>query len=360
MIEMPFLRYLMVVPFVMGFTQAHALTIKHVSHDPIYTDINAQVKIAIRFALDSPSTVTLRIYDDREYLIKQTTRGGLKAGDNTMEWDGTDSNNRKVPPEAYRYTLEASQGGENVTYDPGDITGGDNIAVKNLTWNKETNTLDYSITKNSRVSLRAGIKEGGPLLASVVNWQPRARGHYSEKWEGKDASGTLDIKKLKDVMLFGQAYSLSNNTIIIGPYQNTSKYIESLDAGTQKRERTHTANKMFNFHGKDADARKDFDMNVVLPDNLEKDKNNLPVFEGNVPIRINIPKEDLMRMQTSRFEPMLFVDGKYVSELESGFFPVTWRLNSQDYTQGEHYITVNIRGYDGQIGAASKRITIRH
>lgn len=353
-------RLVAFIMLMLAFAQAHALSITHVSHMPSYVDSKSKAKVSIRFALDEAATVSLRVYDDRELLIKEITSAGLSKGDNAIIWDGTDSSGKQVPPEAYHYTLVANQGSEFVVYDTSDITGNDVISVSNLKWDKKAGTINYSVRKNTRVSLRVGMKAGGPLLTTVLDWQPRARGQYQEKWNGLDSSGTLDIKKLEKVQVFGQAYALSTNTIIIGPNQNASRYSENIHPDSNRRERTTSSKKMFNFHGKDAASRGDFNIDVDLPKDIKQNKNKLPVLTGNVPIRISIPKKDLIRMQTDRFEPMLFVDGIYVSELESGFFPLTWRLNAKDYKEGEHFITINVRGYEGQIGSTSRKVIIKH
>ena len=348
-----------VIVLMLVMSQTQALSISHVSHKPSYIEVNTRIKIAIRFALDEAATVVLRIYDDREFLIKEERIAGFNKSDNTIIWDGRDNNGKRVPPEAYHYTLEASNGSDSVVYDPSDITGNDVVEVSNLKWDKKADSISYSVRKNTRVSLRIGIDDGGPLLATILDWQPRARGVHKEKWDGIDSSGTVDIKRLVSAEIFGQAYSLSGNTIIFGPYQSDSEYVENIDT-SHKRKRTYNSKKMFNYHGKDAASRSDFAIDVALPKDIKLNKDKLPIFKGSVPIRINIPKQELKRMQTNRFEPMLFVDGTYISELESGFFPLTWRMHAKDYKEGEHYITINIRGYDGQVGSASRRIVVKH
>ena len=331
-------------------TNTHALTIQHVSHTPTHLSFEKNKSVNVRFALDETAQVDLKIYDDRDVLIRTVNGGSLKKGDASIKWDGKDDRGKRVPPEAYHYTLEASASGKSVVYDVTDLLSKNASTVRNLKWDKDKGEISYILGKASRLTLRVGIDEGGPLLANVINWLPRARGKHVEKWKGHDASTNFDFRKVKKAKVIANAYTFASNTIIVGKSTKASEYIKI--ANPVMRDRQRVSKKMFNQAGKLALDRIDYEVAIDLP-TAKKTKDGVPIYKGVIPVKISVPKGDLDRLYRDRFEPILYVDGQYISELETGFFPVTWHLDTSEFKTGNHFITVNLRGYDGQYGATS-------
>lgn len=149
----------------------------------------------VQFDLSASASVTLKIYDGRDWLIKQiTSENPLPKGENKIVWDGTDQAQNIVPDEAYTYTLEArDKNGQVVSYDPADNTGGEDLVAKNVRWDAASKKIHYFLNHSGRVSVRVGLQNNGPLLRTVVDWVPRTAGVHEEAWDGKDASGVLDL-----------------------------------------------------------------------------------------------------------------------------------------------------------------------
>lgn len=351
-------RYTLFVGILFFCFKCYALSIQHVSHSPLHLpDLTSEMLVKIRFFLDQPASVSLKIYDDRNVLIRTVNSGAvLEKGDQILSWDVRDEVGKQVPAEAYHYTLVASAGSERVTYDITDLLSSNSGTLYNPVWDREKGTISYLLSKASRVSIRIGIDDGGPLLATVINWLPRKRGQHIEKWDGYAPDQTFNISKLPKAKLHIETFALTENTILIG---NNIKKSEYVDASSNKvvRDNHQAKVSMFNHASKIAGDRRDYNLSIVLPDGSIQ-KNGLAVYSGIIPIRIVAPKEDVHRMLRDRFEPILFVDGEFVSELETGFFPITWKLDTKLLSTGKHYITVNLRGYDGQYGTVSKNIYI--
>jgi len=352
-------------PVLLVFLQAtllknvQALTITGVSHSPGYLSHKQPSNVKIHYRLDKPASVVVKLFDDHETLVRKINIHSAKKGDNFMLWDGADHYGKQLPAEAYRYTLEATAGNEVVVYDTSDITGNEAVEVRSVKWNKKKQQVSYVINKASRVSLRVGIDNAGPLLSTITDWLPRARGEHVEKWNGMDISQKINISKIQNTIIHARAYSMSSNAIILGPYSNKSNYADIRYQDAEKREVSKKRWKQFDYMSKNARTRSDYVISLRLPEST-KSVNGTPVFTGIVPIRISLQKGELERLQQDRFEPMLYMDGKFVSELETGFFPITWRLDTSKYSEGEHFLTVNLRGYDGQFGVTTGKLYIRH
>ena len=51
-------------------------------------------------------------------------------------------------------------------------------------------------------------------------------------------------------------------------------------------------------------------------------------------------------------------DGIFVFENETGFLPMTWNWDSTSVNPGTHYLTANLRGYEGNFGIATLKVDV--
>ncbi len=341
-------------------TQVHALSLSHVHHSPRYMDGSSEAGIKIYYTLDQPAQVILSIFDDRELMIRQLNSNRvMDKGEHFFLWQGMDQMNRPVPAEAYHYTLIAENQQGKVEYDVTDQTGGNPVKVSNIIWDKAKQTINYRLSKLARVNLRAGLADNGPLLAMLTDWLPRRYGKHQFNWDGLDNSRTVDLTQLENIEIYAQAFSLSDNTLLVGPSVQHITDIDIKHWPLVKRIRKKPVKKRMRVHHQQSrDKRGDFTVSIVLPADLKINARGLPVIQELTPLRFNIKASDQSRVINDRFEPILFIDGQYSTENEVGFFPMTWNLDPNTLSAGEHYITVNLRGYEGHFGAASVRIEI--
>jgi hypothetical protein len=351
---------LTILLFLFVCNSASALSIRHVSHNPRQIDFIKNNKVTIRFALDESAQVVVKIYDDRDLLVRSISSAQmLDKGEHNIDWDGRDQASNPVPAEAYRYTLTATNGSGSVEHDLSDFTGAKVVKVHKLKWDQESNNIQYHLLKPARVNIRVGRKKNGPLLATVIDWVSRDSGLHKVDWNGYDNSGVIDISKIKDYDMYAQAFTLSENTILVGPASNEIKLVD-ITWKEEKRVRKKTQKKRMKKHSQQyIENRGDFTLKVTLPESLAKNEKGIPIVSKRVPVRFNVPAEVQQRMLNDRFEPILFVDGEYKTENEVGFFPMTWNWDPKDLKEGIHILTVNFRGYDGHLGSASVMVFVK-
>ncbi|MEX2963691.1 FlgD immunoglobulin-like domain containing protein [Microbulbifer sp. TYP-18] len=320
-----------------------------------------QEKAVIHFNLDQAAQVTLNIYDGRDRLVKRIASGQLAAGDQQLQWDGRDLKGVLLPPEAYSYTLTAQSNGEEVTHDLTDLSGDEALAVKDVSWDRERGLVRYYLEKPARVSIRLGLKEGGPLLRTLLDWVPRNSGVQTEPWDGWDISRALNIGKHPKLNLAVTAYSLSDNTLLLGPGPSQIVFADVPADDIRKKTATQLQTKRMYYHtDQPLESRGDFETTLKLATDAKRDKEGRWVVSGKVPIRLDVAKKDRARLLARRFEPVFFVDGTFAFENEVGFIPITWQWDSSTVNEGEHYITVNIRGYEGNFGTATLKVWVEH
>jgi hypothetical protein len=220
--------------------------------------------------------------------------------------------------------------------------------------------LSYVLDRPARVSVRVGLNDGGPLLRTLLDWVVRPAGLQQESWDGKDTSNVLDLAKHPRLSVSVQAFALPDNSILVGAAPGKVTLISDLDANAPRREKTSNALKRMYAHGQQPlDERGDFKVHLTMPNNLPRTPAGLPIVSATVPVRLEVAAHDRERALSRRFEPVFFVDGQFAFENEVGFVPMTWNFDPSALNAGEHFLTVNLRGYEGNFGMATVKVLVQ-
>lgn len=357
-----FIHVLFMLLAMLYTVQASGLEIRHVQHDRNRLQAPGVEKVTVRFDISEAAVVTMNFYDGRDLLIRSNDSSKqLAAGEHTLSWDGYDNAGRPVPPGAYHYTLIATNKDlGKVEYDLTDLTGGKNLEVKNVNWDSKQKTLSYLLQKPARVNIRIGLQNDGPLLRTLLEWVPRDAGTHREKWDGMDASGVIDLSKHPKRDIIVLAFSLSDNTILVGGSQIREQLITEMSWKAVERERKKVSPKrMKTISQQPLETRGDYSIHLALPGGLEKTKDGLPVVTGRVPVKLDIADKDRKRAHERRFEAGFYVDGIMVFENETGFLPMTWYWDTRGMNPGIHYLTTNVRGYEGNFGMQTVKLYVK-
>lgn len=340
---------------------APPLEVMHVQHDPAAFDPTEGETVGIRFHLSRPAVATVHVYDGRDLEIRSLgSPEPLPVGDASILWDGRDSQGRLVPPEAYHYTVTArAADGGAVEYDVTDRTRDEEVTVEQARWDPETKRIRYVLPKPARVAVRVGLERGGPLLGTVLDWVPRLAGAHEEPWDGRDASGVLDLTHHPHLAVGVHAFALPANAILVGPPPREVRLVRDLPAETPRRVTKRTPpNRVQVPAQQPIETRGDVSLALAVASEFPKNDDGLPVVSGPVPLRLEVATSERGKMWDRRFEAVFYVDGTFVYEVESGFLPLTWRWDPTGMNAGEHYVTVNLRGYEGNFGAATLRVWV--
>jgi hypothetical protein len=317
--------------------------------------------VTIRFNIDRTAEVVLIVYDGRDRLIRRVEGGELAPGEHALAWDGRDSRKQPVPPEAYVYTViaKAAQGGP-VTHDLTDLTGGEPLTVNDVRWDPNTGQVHYVLDKPARVNIRFGLRDGGPYLRTLIDWVPRAAGAQSEAWDGWDASRILPLARHPMLLTGVKAYSLPDNTLFVGPQPKQVTFAELPEEPRRERQPLKGP-KRIHFHAdQPLETRGDVSASLTIDGPVKQDAQGRWIVSGRTPVRLHVAEADRARVLSRRFEPVFFVDGTFAFENEVGFLPMTWQWDTSTVNEGEHFVTVNVRGYEGNFGAATLKVWVQH
>jgi flagellar hook assembly protein FlgD len=344
---------------------APALEITGVQHNPAAFDPVKGEQATVRFRLSEPARVEVHFFDLRELRVRTLADGKLlRAGDHAEEWDGRDQRGKLVPPEAYHYTLVAtSETGQRVEWDLTDFTSGEAVEVRDVKWDLKSGRINYYLSHAARVNVRVGLSNNGPLLRTLLDWVPRTAGPHSEPWDGMDESGVLSLAQHPALLPSVDAFALGDNVVFVLPAPSETRLVDPTPEPQLKRSaKKTTLKRMFDYGQQSFGARKDFPLELTLGGKFPKDSEGVALIDSktSVPVQLNLPPADLARATSERFEAVFFVDGQLAFENEIAFLPMTWEWSPEGANDGIHYITGNLRGYDGHYGVATVRVRVRH
>lgn len=301
-------------------------------------------------------------------LIDTLKLPGIEKGKTEYElkWNGRDQQGELVPDEAYIPILVLTDTDNRVIRsDPRSHTGGEEV----YDFNKSIHPgiIEYNLPAASRMLIRSGIKNG-PMLRTIIDWQPRTAGFHAERWNGRDEDNVVNIEQNPQVGYLIIGYQLPDHTIIT--YGNT-----------QENYRTYRERRKWPLpQVEDKDQPRERNGKLIRPEsytailkqkspriavNMVDKATGTSVTEiqgmGEVLTEIQLDPVDELYLDQERYEVSFFVDYEFVAEEEQGFVPFTWRWSPGRYSiaPGEHILTINVSGYSGQVGVRNLAFTLK-
>lgn len=322
--------------------------------------------VTISCHISRPSKTLIQIFDPDMRLVRELfAEDSGNPGLCEVPWDGKDPDGNIVPDEAYFFTIEANDyKGELTHYDPITFSGGENFDCS-VEFDSSKQMITYELTQDSRILVRAGITHG-PLLKTIVHWEPRLAGINEDSWNGKDASGVINVADQKRFTMMSDAVTLPENSILtIGNKEYTyfeyKHEISSYRPIKEERPRI-VADKTqpdLPFRGlvRQGDAPTFY---IKLPENLQINEQGHPVVTGKLPIKIYLDEKIKKSATERRYEIICYVDFKFITEQEEGYSPSTWVWDTSNVPKGEHILTVNVATLTGQVASGSMKVMVQN
>ncbi len=203
----------------------------------------------------------------------------------------------------------------------------DEIFATEFSFDMNTGEIKYNLPEKALVRLRVGIRDGGPMLRTLLDWEPREAGLHTEAWDLKDTSGVADYKGNPGLMVILQCVKAD------APQTETSDFRRTFHKSPKFR---------IEFPG------------AAL--NME----GIVMLKAKTPLRIWIDPQDKDWLTRTRYEVGLYVDNNFVVEDEEASDPFTYQFDTAKLNNGRHIVTVNIVGYTGEVGAQSFSIEVNN
>ncbi len=339
---------------------AHAgLTIANVSAEPAIFKPAKDKTIKVGFTINEPAHVQLNIYDARDYLIRNiSSKKVLSAGNHTLTWDGRSASGQPLPPEAYYYTLEAKSATDElsekpVVYDLTDKTGGETVYAVKVEYNPKDKKVHYALPATARIFMRVGIEKGN-IYGTLINGAIRQAGQQTWSWDGWDQSHVFELGTHPKLQVYVEGIALSDNAILIdGPPPAMPTYV-SLKPDEIVRRKAQPKPPGVNIHARhQRELCRDFPVTLTLPDNIKQSKQGLPLITGKLPVKMDLRPEDVVMLESQRFELVYYLNNNLVYENEVSYVPYTWIWDPKTLSGGTHYMTAVGVGFDGHFGMST-------
>ena len=157
---------------------------------------SSAVKMSFRTNKKAFLSITLR--DESDHPVNRYDLGLKAAGNQEFVWDGRMQAGEPAAVDAVIYRIDArTEENEYAVYDPAKETEGLDLEFPEFTFDPETGSIVYVLSKGARVRLRAGSREGA-LFSTLFDWQAQEAGRHELVWDGLDASG-VDLGHIREV-----------------------------------------------------------------------------------------------------------------------------------------------------------------
>jgi len=322
--------------------------------------VHEQAKIQFKSERDGQAFV--KIYDRRAYQVREIAVEHITANEIvTVAWNGQDDQGKLVPDEAYFFSIEATDiRGNIVEYNPIQAKFNRSMPMR-VNYDAESDKLSFTVEQDGIVNIRSGIADGGPLLTKLVEWKPYLQGQYSIDWDGWDKSRTVSVESIPQHHLFSQIAILPEYSIFTQGHPTKNARIYSLaypDDSLKRMDSADFADRLYSqadvFPYKSLSPVFDFSFNDIV-----ESHNNLPVVSDKFGITIRLQESVKQRVTESRYEILVFVDYKFVTEIEEGRSPARMNIDISKLSAGEHVLTVNLVTLKGGVATLSKRFVTK-
>jgi hypothetical protein len=208
--------------------------------------------------------------------------------------------------------------------------------------------------KAGRARLRVGL-QGFPHLRTLLDWEPLEAGPQSVVWDGRDASGFVQLTDHPNLTVKLALFALADHTIIV-------QGAPDRDAGRPQGpaeyppERAPAPAYLHAQHPRPAcrEAR----LAVEFPEGTRRDEQGRPVLNGTVPVRVVLDPRDAPHLVNHRFEVALYEDLTFLFEEEESANPFTFLWDTSQLPAGVHLLTVNVLSYDDHYGVVTQPVMI--
>jgi hypothetical protein len=332
----------------------------------------------LSFHLSRDARVTILIYGPNYEMVRSLMdQQPRAAGVNGVAWDGRDDSGRAVPDEAYLVSILAEgPGGERAVYDPTSVSGGEafDIQPQRIKESSGTFKIHYSVPFPARINIRAGV-HNGPLLKTILDWKPMPAGDQVQAWNGMDETGRIRAIREPGRILHIKGFRLPENTIIVrGNSENYASYYRAY-----RRTPSDRAN-VLSFQSAKDNALKRMEKGVSQQYLIRQSLNTAPSFtvylgqdrtsglaergvvivSGQIVLTMEVSPDSLDVFNESRYEIVVFVDQRRFDEEEQAYSSHSYLLDTRQFVNGEHLITINLASMTGQVGSYSFRIDVRN
>lgn len=309
------------------------------------------VNATINFKLADRSRTTVLVCDMRGNVVRTLMETKeLDAGEHSVTWDGLDLHNAPCGGGVYLPVIQvesASLGAE--TYSPTSTEWGGEVQPYELTHDK--GAVSFAIDRRTYARVRIGLPNGGPLYNTLAPWQVFEAGQHSLPWDGKDATGRVDVAARKSLDIAFDGFTLPANAICVPGQARLPDAASAYNQIPLQAVRSGQPS-YFALYSEPLLPEPEFEVRFK---NARGPKNE-PQLGKAVQFEI-ILKKGFPEINLS--ETMIFIDHTFIVEYPTTSTPASITFDASNVSPGKHLFTVNLIASDDRIGTWSIPVTFK-
>jgi hypothetical protein len=333
-----------------GVQVASAVTIADYDSPAFNPDNGEKFEIPLVSGEPGELVVVITTADGDEVRRLKTTVPDEAVGERvTVTWDGRDADGETVPDEAYVPVVMLN--GDTVK-NPVKYSGGEVIESVKPDFSSK-GVIAFRLEEPSRILIRTGI-QGGPLMRTLTNWEPRAPGKNVVRWDGYDKDGVVNLMEDPDLGVLLTGFRLPDHSIItLGSDKDYSKWraahgwpdqMPDPESIVLQRDGERLSRHFF----LPRIVEREPELNLKVDNEIVTDQS--VSVDGPFTVTVDLDSTDQWAMDQSQYEVAFFINGEFVAEEEQGYVPLKWRWNPTGLEPGKHTFTVNVSSFNGAVG----------
>lgn len=339
--------------------------IKSVTVSPISFNPSKGETASLGYQLAGPAKVRICVYDADNGLIRELVAWAPRdAGTNGDKWDGRDKSGAIVPDEAYFFTIEAGdKTGKVHVFDPTTFSGGDEIEIAGVTYDRQAGVARFQLDRPSRVLVRAGIS-GGPLIKTLIDWVALSPSAQSVSWDGKDEDDIAEVGQRDDLKFYAIGFLLPQASVIATGNSLTDYSAYKRQIGRQQPLKPERPSQTRRVPISDHWERLRYEdrairLSVRPVGNVELSPAGAAIVSGTCKALVEVHADDLPGLRRDRYEVIAYVDMLPLVEGEQGRSPYTLDWDTSKLAPGEHILTINVATASDRVGTTSMKVLVR-
>lgn len=283
----------------------------------------------------------------------------------SLPWNGRDAEGAILPDETYFATVDfaAAADGVALAFDPSVDKALGEVLVQDIDYDAEAGEVRFRLSVPARVTLLAGIDDGGPLMATLLSGVPFPPGTHSLPWDGMDQSGVMDVAGHARFRLFTSAREVVTPSVVVtggnaGPYFQFTRRLAEQEIPVKEGTDMESFGGAAHLLPAPADVSPEPVFTLSVP-GAAQGPDGIPVVSGNVPLRVALGDNVRVPVLARRFEIVLFQNLEFTTEIEEGRSPATIVWDASRMPAGRYLLTVNVATLPGQMSAASTYVDLQ-
>ncbi|WP_299968749.1 hypothetical protein [uncultured Roseobacter sp.] len=317
----------------------------------------------LRLVPPSDGQAVVRIYGPDWRPVNEIVTENLTGNEAALiDWDGRGPDGEILPSEAYFATVDFNAtDGSSLLLDRSIERALGEVLVQDVRY--EDGAVHFRLSVPARVTILAGLDDGGPLMHTLLSGVPYPAGTHQLPWDGMDQSGVVNVGEEDLFRLFVSAREVVSPPLILrnaqGPaYHQHTRALEAEDIPIKEGISMEDFGGASHLLPAPADVSPEPLFKLSIPD-ATLGEDGIPVVSGEVPLRVSLGDDVRVPVLARRFEIVLFQNYNFTTEIEEGRSPATIVWNASSLPSGRYLLTVNVATLPGRMSAASTYVNLQ-